>query len=138
LIVRCASAYSTISLAIYGTILSNDVPRNYPFAQTPYAVAQLPSVEDMLSGAAWKDTTSSSVGGTGPYVPKMLLGRFDSEAERQTRRNFYMEKRRDENMRNYATAVQLLREEGIISGHVAYELESKLQDEDGTTRSLTQ
>jgi hypothetical protein len=49
-----------------------------------------------------------------------------------------MEKRRDENMRNYATAVQLLREEGIISGHVAYELESKLQDEDGTTRSLTQ
>jgi hypothetical protein len=92
----------------------------------------------MLSGAAWKDTTSSSVGGTGPYVPKMLLGRFDSEAERQTRRNFYMEKRRDENMRNYATAVQLLREEGIISGHVAYELESKLQDEDGTTRSLTQ
>jgi len=91
----------------------------------------------MLSGAVWKDTTSSSVGGTGPYIPKMLLGRFDSEEERQTRRKFYLDKRRDENMRNYATAVQLLREEGIISGQVAYELESKVQDEDGTTRSRT-
>jgi len=91
----------------------------------------------MLSGAAWKDTTSSSIGGTGPYVPKMLLGRFDSVAERQTRRKFYLDKKRDENMRNYATAVQLLRGEGIISGQVAYELESKVQDEDGTTRSCT-
>ena len=87
----------------------------------------------MLSGAAWKDTPSSSIGGTGPYVPKMLLGRFDSEAERETRRKFYADKKRDENVKNYATVVQLLKEEGIISGQVALELESKVHDEDGTT-----
>ena len=105
------------------------MPRN-PFPQTN-TFSQVPSVDDMLSGAAWKDTPSCSIGGTGPYIPKMLLGRFDSEAERQARRRFYADKRREENRRNYATAVQLLREEGIISGHVAYELESKVQDEDG-------
>ena len=62
----------------------------------------------------------------------MLLGRFDSEAERQVRRKFYVDKRRDENIRNYSRAVQLLREEGIISDQVAFELESKVEDEDGT------
>jgi hypothetical protein len=87
----------------------------------------------MLSGVAWKDTVSSSIGGTGPYIPKMLLGRFDSEAERQARRDFYADRKRDEKVRNYATAVQLLREQGIISGQVAYELESKVQDEAGSS-----
>jgi len=107
------------------------MPRNPSLPQTN-TFSQLPTVDDMLSGAAWKDTLSSSIGGTGPYIPKILLGRFDSEAERQARRKFYTDKKRDENMRNYATVVQLLREERIISGHVAYELESKIQDEDGT------
>lgn len=85
----------------------------------------------MLSGVAWKDTTSSSIGGTGPYIPKMLLGKFDSEEERESRRRFYREKKRDEQVRNSITAVTLLRKEGMISAAVASELESKAHDHDG-------
>jgi hypothetical protein len=135
LIIRSTTAYNTISLAIYGTILTVDVPRPYPFPQT-HSFPQTPSVEDMLSGVAWKDTTSSSMGGIGPYIPKMLLGKIDSEEERESRRRFYREKKRDEQVRNCTIAVKMLRKEGIISAAVASELESKVHDNEGASRYL--
>ena len=90
----------------------------------------------MLSGVAWKDTTSSSMGGTGPYIPRMLLGKIDSEEERETRRRFYREKEKDEQVRNCLTAVKMLRKEGIISATVASELESKVHDNEGAPHHL--
>jgi hypothetical protein len=85
----------------------------------------------MISGAAWKDTISSSIGGTGPYIPKILLGRLDSEEERESRLRFYREQDRDERIKNSLTAVKILRKEGIISAIVADELESKVEDDNG-------
>ena len=129
--VRCATAYNTISLAIYGTILTVDIPRPHPYPQQ-FTFPQTPSVEDMLSGVAWKDIQSSSVGGFGPYIPKVLLGIVDSEEERESRRQFIREKKRDEQIKSCITAVQMLRKEGMISAVVATELESKVHDEDGS------
>jgi hypothetical protein len=85
----------------------------------------------MLSGAAWKDTPSCSIGGTGPYIPKMLLGKIDTEEERETRRQFYRQWKRDSQVRNYLAAVKVMREEGMINENVAVELEGKVHDEDG-------
>ena len=88
-------------------------------------------MDDMLSGAAWKDAPSCSIGGTGPYIPKMLLGRFDSEEERESRRRYYQEKIRAESVRNGIAAVNMLKKEGIISEAVAEELERKVDDDHG-------
>ena len=85
----------------------------------------------MLSGAAWKDTVSSSVGGPGPYIPKLLLGRIDSEEERETRRQFYQKQKKEQRTQNYMAAVKLLQKGKTISDVVAQELESKVHDEGG-------
>jgi hypothetical protein len=85
----------------------------------------------MLSGAAWKDVTSCSVGGSGPYIPKMLLGRFDSEEERESRLRYHRNKMREEQVRNALTAVKMMRQEGLISDVLASELESKVHDDFG-------
>jgi hypothetical protein len=130
LIIRCATAYNTISLAIYGTIFTVDIPRPHPYPQQ-FTFPQTPSVEDMLSGVAWKDIKSSSVGGVGPYIPKVLLGIVDSEEEREARRQFYREKKRDEQIKSCIAAIKMLRKEGMISAVVATELESKVHDNDG-------
>lgn len=87
----------------------------------------------MLSGAAWKDIQSSSIGGVGPYIPKVLLGVVDSEEERESRRQFYREKKREEQVKSCIAAVQMLRKEGMVSAAVATELESKVHDNDGFT-----
>ena len=128
---RCATAYNTISLAIYGTILAVDIPHPQPYPQQ-FAFPQTPSVDDMLSGVAWKDIQSSSVGGVGPYIPKVLLGVVDSEEEREARRRTYREKKRDEQVKSCIAAVKMLRKEGMISEVVATELESKVHDNDGS------
>src|SRR5579859_4470234 len=122
--------YSTISLAIYGTIVTSDIPRPPP-QHHAFPFPQIPSVDDMLSGAAWKDATSSSLGGTGPYIPKMLLGKFDSEEERETRRQWLRDKMKGERIRNSLAAIELLKKDGIISEGLFSELESKVEDEDG-------
>ena len=85
----------------------------------------------MLSGAAWKDTPSCSIGGTGPYIPRMLLGKFDGEEIRERRRQFYRQWKKDLQARDYLAAVKLMREEGMVSEKVAAELEGKVHDEDG-------
>jgi hypothetical protein len=120
------TAYSTLSIAVYGTIVGQDTPRaqSFPFPQVP-------SVDDMLSGAAWKDVTSCSMGGSGPYIPKMLLGRFDSEEERESRLRYHRNKMREEQIRNALTAVKMMRQEGLISDALASELESKVHDDFG-------
>jgi len=130
LIIRCSVAYNVISLAVYGTVLIVDVPRPYPYPH-PASFPQAPSVDDMLSGAAWKDIASSSIGGAGPYIPKLLLGRFDSEEERETRRQFYREQKENQRIRNCMAAVKMLNKEGVISDIVANELESKVHDDHG-------
>lgn len=137
MIIRCATAYSAISLAIYGTVLNVDTPRPYPLPPTQPPL-QTPTVDDMLSGAAWKDTISSSIGGTGPYIPKILLGKFDSEEERELRLRFYQKQKRDERIKNGMTAVKMLKREGIISATVADELESKVEDDNGAYLSQRQ
>jgi len=127
---RCATAYNTISLAIYGTILTVDIPRPHPYPQQ-FTFPQTPSVEDMLSGVAWKDIQSSSVGGVGPYIPRVLLGIVDSEEEREARRQFYREKKRNEQIKSCVRAIKMLKKEGMISAVEATELESKVHDNDG-------
>jgi hypothetical protein len=124
-------AYNTLSIAVYGTIIGLDTPRpqSFPFPQVP-------SVDDMLSGAAWKDVASSSIGGSGPYVPKMLLGRFDSEEERESRLRYQGNKRREERIRNAMTAVKMMRQDGLISDAVASELDSKVHDDFGMPFTL--
>jgi hypothetical protein len=110
-------------------MLANDMPR--PFLTSGYPFPNIPSVDDMLSGAAWKDTISCSIGGTGPYIPKMLLGRSDSEEERETRRQFYWQWKSDLQVRNLLGVVKVMREDGMIDEDVAVELEGKVHDEDG-------
>jgi hypothetical protein len=85
----------------------------------------------MLSGAAWKDVPSSSIGGTGPYIPRILLGKVDSEEEREARKRSYGERFREEQVQNKITSVGMLRKEGIISAEVAEELQGKIHDEEG-------
>ena len=131
MIIKCTTAYNTISLAIYGTILTVDIPRPHPYPQQ-FTFPQAPPVEDMLSGVAWKDVQSSSVGGVGPYIPKVLLGIVDSEEEREARRQFYREKKQDEQIKSCTTAIKMLKKEGMISAVVATELESKVHDNDGS------
>lgn len=92
---------------------------------------QAPSVDDMLSGAAWKETVSSSLGGPGPYIPKLLLGKIDTEEEREARRQFYRKQKLNDQMRNYMAVVNLLKKTSAISEDVSKELESKVHDEDG-------
>jgi len=123
--------YNSISIAIYGQILNIDIPRPYPVPQS-YSFPQSPSVDDLLSGMAWKDTLSSSLGGTGPYIPKILLGKYDSEEERESRRQFYKEKKLEEQIKNGLTAIKMMRKEGLISDTIAVELESKVHDDDGS------
>jgi len=124
------SPYTTISLAIYGTVLSLDVP--HPSSSpSGFPFPQVPSVDDMLSGAAWKDVPSSSIGGTGPYIPKMLLGIRDTKEQRDARLRFYEVQRREEEIRNGLLAVKLMRKEGMISDEIAEELQSKVQDDEG-------
>ena len=122
--------YTTISLAIYGTVLTLDVPRPYP-SPTSFPFPQVPSVDDMLSGAAWKDVPSSSIGGPGPYIPKMLLGIRDTQEQREARLRYYEKERRTDEIRNGLLAVNMLRKEGVISEQVAVELESKVHDDGG-------
>jgi hypothetical protein len=110
-------------------MLTIDGPRPFPTGGYPFP--NIPTVDDMLSGAAWKDTTSCSIGGTGPYIPKMLLGRSDSEEERETRRQFYRQWKRDLQVRNLLGVVEAMRGEGMIDESVAVELEGKVHDEDG-------
>jgi hypothetical protein len=112
---------------MYGNILTSDIPRAFPFPQSP-------SVDDMLSGVAWKDTPSCSIGGTGPYIPKMLLGKFDSEEERESRRKYYREREQVKRVRDGMIAVKMLKKDGIIADTVAEELESKVEDDHGTNR----
>jgi len=107
---------------MYGNILTSDIPRAFPFPQSA-------SVDDMLSGVAWKDTPSCSIGGTGPYIPKMLLGRFDSEEERESRRKYYREREQVKRVRDGMIAVKMLKKDGIIADTVAEELESKVEDD---------
>ena len=75
--------------------------------------------------------TSSSLGGIGPYIPKMLLGRFDTVGEREARLQFHQDKKLDQQVRTFTTAVKVLRQEGIISDEEALELESKVHDDKG-------
>ena len=86
----------------------------------------------MLSGVAWKGIPSSSIGGTGPYIPKVLLGIVDSEEERESRRQYYREKEQDDKVTKCIKAVKALRKAGMISAMVANELESKVHDDKGT------
>ena len=122
--------YNTISLVIHGTILNLDVPRTYP-SPTAFPFPQIPSVDEMLSGAAWKDIPSSTVGGPGPYIPKLLLGIRDTQEQRETRLRFYQEQKRANEIRNGLLAVKMLRREGLVSDEVARELESKVHDDEG-------
>jgi len=122
--------YNTISLVIHGTILNLDVPRPYP-SPTSFPFPQIPSVDEMLSGAAWKDIPSSTVGGPGPYIPKLLLGIRDTQEQRETRLRFYQEQKRANEIRNGLLAVKMLRREGLVSDEVAQELESKVHDDEG-------
>jgi hypothetical protein len=85
----------------------------------------------MLSGAAWKDVPSSSIGGTGPYIPRILLGKVDSEEEREARKRSYGERFREEQMQNKLASIGMLRKEEIISAEVADELQGKVHDEEG-------
>jgi hypothetical protein len=85
----------------------------------------------MLSGAAWKDVPSSSVGGVGPYIPRILLGKVDSEEEREARKRSYRERFREEQLQNALAAVGMLRKEGIVSAETAEELQGKVHDEEG-------
>lgn len=85
----------------------------------------------MLTGAAWKDMSSSSIGGAGPYIPKVLLERFDTAGEREARRQFYREKKLDQQVRIFATAVKVLRQDGLISDELALDLDSKAHDDNG-------
>jgi hypothetical protein len=75
--------------------------------------------------------TSSNMGIIGPYVPKMLLGRFDTVAEREARLQFHQDKRLDEQVRSFATAVKVLRQEDVISDEEALQLEAKVHDDNG-------
>jgi hypothetical protein len=128
------AAYNTISLAIYGTVLNFDVPRPYPPIQAPpVAFPQSASVDDLLSGAAWKDTLSSSIGGTGPYIPKILLGKIDTDEMRESRRQYAQEEMRKEKVQKRILAVKLIRKEGLVTDQVAEELESKVHDEHGAS-----
>jgi hypothetical protein len=127
--------YSTISLAIYGSILNLDVPsRPYP-SPTSFPVPQIPSVDDMLSGAAWKDMPSSAIGGPGPYIPKLLLGIRDTQEQREARLRTHEKERRAQEIRNGLLAVEMLRKEGLITEQVAAELESKVEDDEGKSVS---
>jgi len=85
----------------------------------------------MISGVAWKDMTSSSVGGMGPYVPRILLGKVDSEEEREVRSRSYRERYQEEQIQNALSVVRVLRKEGIISALVAEELRGRVHDEEG-------
>jgi hypothetical protein len=123
--------YNTISLAIHGTILNFEIPHPYPSAPQLVPVAQSASVEDLLSGAAWKDTPSSSIGGTGPYIPKLLLGKFDSEEVRESRRKYAREQMRRDKVQKHIVTLQLMKKEGLVTDEIAEELESKVHDEHG-------
>jgi len=85
----------------------------------------------MISGVAWKDVASSSVGGIGPYVPRILLGKVDSEDEREARKRSYRERYQEEQVQNALSVVRMLRKEGIVSAAVAEELHGRVHDEDG-------
>jgi len=85
----------------------------------------------MISGVAWKDMASSSVGGMGPYVPRILLGKVDSEEEREVRNRSYRERCQEEQVQNALSVVRMLRKEGIISAVVAEELRGRVHDEKG-------
>jgi hypothetical protein len=65
----------------------------------------------------------------------MLLGQFDSEEERESRRRYYRERSHAERVKNGVTAVKMLRKEGIISDTVAEELEAKVDDNHGISES---